>query len=117
MMAGEPMYLCPDQQALSASILPSFLPPLFVKEATKQLSESTVLLFCSFLDADSWQQHAKCRWDATSETVRQAVDDYLVQHLRSKVRDIVRGFSSSPLHKVPIVPFGSFSLVLNSSVE
>ena len=72
---------------------------VFAKEATAQLSESTVrtylyaiLPFFSFLDTDSWQQRAGCRWDTTPEKVRQAVDDYLVQHLHCKVREHRQGF-------------------------
>lgn len=66
---------------------------VFAKEAVSQLSEGTartylyaVLPFFTFLDTDLWQQRAARRWDASPDTVRQAVDDYLVQHLQCKVR-------------------------------
>ena len=72
---------------------------VLAKEATAQLSAGTVrtylyaiLPFFSFLDTDPWQQRAACGWDAAPEEVRQAVDDYLVQHLQCKVRQHRQGF-------------------------
>src|SRR2546430_970128 len=72
---------------------------VFAKEATAQLSESTlrtylyaVLPFFTFLDTDPWQQRAGCQWDASPDDVRQAIDDYLVQHLQCKVRPHRQGF-------------------------
>ncbi|GHP00430.1 hypothetical protein KSF_104770 [Reticulibacter mediterranei] len=72
---------------------------VFAKEATAQLSVGTVrtylyaiLPFFTFLDTDRWQQRAACGWDAAPDAVRQAVDDYLVQHLRCKVRQHRQGF-------------------------
>lgn len=72
---------------------------VFAKEATTQLSTGTartylyaILPFFSFLETDPWQQRAACQWDASSEVVRQAVDDYLVQCLQCKVRDHHQGF-------------------------
>ena len=72
---------------------------IFGKEAVSQQSNSTarvylyaVLPFFSFLDTDIWQQQAGRRWDGTPEVVRQAVDDYLVQYFRCKVREHRFGF-------------------------
>jgi hypothetical protein len=72
---------------------------IFGKEAVSQHSDSTartylyaVLPFFSFLETDIWQQHAGRRWDAAPEVIRQAVDDYLVQCLRCKVREHRFGF-------------------------
>ncbi len=72
---------------------------IFGKEAVSQQSESTartylyaVLPFFSFLDTDTWQQRAGRRWDAVPEVIRQAVDGYLVQSLRCKVREHRFGF-------------------------
>lgn len=72
---------------------------IFGKEAVSQQSDSTartylyaVLPFFSFLETDTWQQRAGRRWDATPEVIRQAIDDYLVQYLRCKVREHRFGF-------------------------
>jgi integrase len=72
---------------------------VFAKEAVAQLSEGTVrtylyaiLPFFTFLDTDPWQQRAGSRWDTSPDEVRQAVDNYLVQHLRCKVRQHRQGF-------------------------
>ncbi len=72
---------------------------IFAKEAAAQVSTGTVrtylyavLPFFNFLDTDTWQQRAQCRRDSAPENVRQAVDDYLVQHLQCKVRQHRQGF-------------------------
>lgn len=72
---------------------------IFGKEAVSQHSDSTartylyaVLPFFSFLETDIWQQQAGRQWDAAPEVIRQAVDDYLVQYLRCKVREHRFGF-------------------------
>ena len=72
---------------------------VLAKEATAQLSTGTartylyaLLPFFDFLDTDPWQQRAAHRWDAAPDNVRQAVDDYLVQHLQCKIRQHRRGF-------------------------
>jgi hypothetical protein len=72
---------------------------VFAKEAAAQLSEGTVrtylyaiLPFFYFLDTDPWQQRAACQWDSAPDTVRQAVDDDLVQHLQYRVRPHRQGF-------------------------
>jgi Phage integrase family len=72
---------------------------VFGKEAVVQQSNGTarvylyaVLPFFTFLETDSWQQRAGRHWDGAPETVRQAVDDYLVQYLRCKVREHHFGF-------------------------
>lgn len=72
---------------------------IFAKEADAQLSTSTarvylyaLLPFFTFLDTDIWQQRTGRRWDSSPENVRQAIDDYLVQHLCCKVRAHDLGF-------------------------
>ena len=72
---------------------------IFGKEAVLQHSESTartylyaVLPFFTFLETDIWQQRSGRRWDAAPEVIRQAIDDYLVQYLRCKVREHRFGF-------------------------
>lgn len=72
---------------------------IFGKEAVAQQSNSTarvylyaVLPFFTFLETDSWQQQTGRRWDDAPEVVRQAVDDYLVQYCRCKVREHHFGF-------------------------
>jgi integrase len=64
------------------------------KEAVAQLSLSTariylsgIMSFLTFLAKDEWQVRAGRKWDGPPEQVKQAVDDYLVQHLYCKVQD------------------------------
>lgn len=71
----------------------------FAREAVARVADGTaqtylhaILPFFTYLEADEWQGRAGRRWDRPPGEVRQAVDDYLVQHLRCKVRPHRLGF-------------------------
>jgi len=51
-----------------------------------------ILLFFDYLDEDTRQRQAQKQWDSPPYHVRQAVHDYLVQHLRCKVQEHRLGF-------------------------
>jgi integrase len=64
------------------------------KEAVTQLSTSTarsylsgIMPFLTFLAKDEWQTRAGRKWDGPPDQVKQAVGDYLGQHLYCKVQD------------------------------
>ncbi|MBM7109650.1 tyrosine-type recombinase/integrase [Brevibacillus laterosporus] len=72
---------------------------VFVKEAMTAISNKSVrtylsalLPFMTWLEVDDWQIRSGNRWDGPPEQVRQAVDDYLIQKLRCKVRQHKYGF-------------------------
>jgi integrase len=72
---------------------------VFAKSALAGLTAATVrvylyaiLPFFNFLEEDIWQVRAGRRWNSEPEEVRIAVDDYLIQRLRCKVRDHRLGF-------------------------
>ena len=72
---------------------------VFAKSAMDAMAASTVrtylyalLPFFTFLDEDEWQQRAGVQWDSPPEQVRRAVNDYLIQRLRCKVREHRQGF-------------------------
>lgn len=65
----------------------------FAREAASRVASGTartylhaILPFFTYLEVDEWQVRACRRWDGPPAEVRQAVDDYLVQRLRCKVR-------------------------------
>lgn len=69
------------------------------KEAAERTSRSTaqtylnaVLPFFTWLELDEWQVRTGNLWDGQPEQVRQAVDDYLIQKLRCRVRPHKYGF-------------------------
>ncbi len=45
-----------------------------------------LLPYFSFLEIDNWRRQRNDRWDSPPECVREAVRDYLLQHLHCKVR-------------------------------
>lgn len=59
---------------------------------TAQTYLSAVLPFFTWLELDEWQVRAGNRWDGPPEQLRQAVDDYLIQKLRCRVRPHKYGF-------------------------
>jgi len=72
---------------------------VYGKEAVARLSYGSaqtylhaVLPWFAYLEEDEWQTKAGHRWDAEPDLVRRAVKDYLVQHLRCKVREHRLGF-------------------------
>lgn len=72
---------------------------IFAKEAVTQVADATartylhaILPFFAYLELDEWQVRAGIHWDSSPELVRQAVNDYLVQRLRCKVREHRLGF-------------------------
>lgn len=72
---------------------------VFAKSAFSDLAAATarvylyaLLPFFDFLDTDVWQVRSGRKWDSEPEEVRKAVDDYLVQRLRCKVREHRLGF-------------------------
>src|SRR5258708_1433946 len=77
---------------------------IFGKEAGDRLSPKTVqtylhavLPFFAWLDTDVWQLRAGNRWDAPSRQVRQAIEDYLVSKLHSKVNPNNQGWKFVPI--------------------
>lgn len=72
---------------------------VYGKEAVARLSYGSaqtylhaVLPWFAYLEEDEWQTKAGHRWNAEPDLVRRAVKDYLVQHLRCKVREHRLGF-------------------------
>ncbi len=72
---------------------------IFSKEAVARMSESAVrtylyaiLPFFAYLDEDTWQRQAQKQWNSPPHHIRQAVHDYLVQHLHCKVQEHQLGF-------------------------
>jgi len=72
---------------------------VYGKEAEARLSYSSaqtymhaILPWFAYLEEDEWQTKAGHRWEAEPDLVRQAVKDYLVQHLCCKVREHRLGF-------------------------
>ncbi|HEY3367685.1 MAG TPA: site-specific integrase [Symbiobacteriaceae bacterium] len=59
---------------------------------TAQTYLSAALPFFTWLEVDEWQVRAGNRWDSPPEQLRQAVDDYLIQKLRCRVRPHKYGF-------------------------
>jgi integrase len=72
---------------------------IFAEEAIKRSSLGTVRTylnaaapFFGWLEADDWQRDSHRRWNDSPEHVRQAVQDYLVERLRCKVKEHRAGF-------------------------
>lgn len=72
---------------------------VYAKDAASSLSRTSaqtylhaILPFFTYLDEDEWQIRSGHSWDAEPAHVRQAVQDYLVQHLQCKVREHRLGF-------------------------
>ena len=72
---------------------------VYGKEAVARLSSSSaqtylhaILPWFAYLEEDEWQTKAGHSFDAEPDLVRRAVKDYLVQHLRCKVREHRLGF-------------------------
>lgn len=63
-----------------------------VADGTARTYLNAILPFFAFLEVDEWQVRAGKRWDSAPTMVREAVDDYLVQQLRCKVRPHREGF-------------------------
>ncbi|MBI4321483.1 MAG: hypothetical protein HY675_23570 [Chloroflexi bacterium] len=84
---GHPVLVFDRQERLHVPLT------VFAKEAAARVASGTaqtylhaILAFFTYLEADEWQARAGRRWDGPPGEVRQAVDDYLVQRLRCKVR-------------------------------
>jgi hypothetical protein len=72
---------------------------VYGKEAVDRLSPGSaqtylhaILPWFAYLEEDEWQTKAGHCWDAEPDLVRRAVQDYLVQCLRCKVREHRLGF-------------------------
>jgi len=71
---------------------------IFAGEAVRRSSSSTARLYLSALipfdslDADESDGAAHRTWDDPPEAIRQAVEDYLVERLKCKVREHHAGF-------------------------
>jgi integrase len=72
---------------------------IFAEEAVKRSSLGTArtylrtaAAFFGWLEADDWQRQAHRRWNDAPENIRQAVQDYLVERLRCKVKEHRTGF-------------------------
>lgn len=53
---------------------------------------NAVLPYFTWLETDRWQVRADRQWDDPPESVRQAIDDYLIQRLQCRVRAHQIGF-------------------------
>ena len=72
---------------------------IFAEEAVKRSSLGTARTylhaaapFFGWLEADDWQREAHRRWNDAPENIRQAVQDYLVERLKCKVKEHRTGF-------------------------